>query len=85
MYQYNTLVSDNIATKLSWFYTFSMVKHKDAESEMYDMHKIVSCLLETDRWFSPGTPVTSINKTDCHIINEILLKVALNTITHPNP
>jgi hypothetical protein len=30
--------------------------------------------------FSPGTPVSSINKTDCHDTIEILLKVALNTI-----
>jgi len=35
----------------------------------------------TDRWFSLGIPVSSINKTDCHNITEILLKVALNTIT----
>jgi hypothetical protein len=34
-------------------------------------------------WFSPGTPVSSTNKTDCHDINEILLKVALNTIIQP--
>jgi hypothetical protein len=26
--------------------------------------------------FSPGTPVSSINKTVCHNITEILLKVA---------
>jgi len=32
-------------------------------------------------WFSPGTPVSSNNKTDCHDITEILMKVALNTIT----
>ena len=31
--------------------------------------------------FSPGTPVSSTNRTDCHDIAEILLKVALNTIT----
>ena len=30
--------------------------------------------------FSMGTPVSSSNKTDCHDINEILLKVVLNTI-----
>jgi hypothetical protein len=36
-------------------------------------------------WFSPGTPVSSTNKTDCHDITEILLKVALNTITLINP
>jgi hypothetical protein len=35
----------------------------------------------TGWWFSPGTPVSSTNKTDCHDITEILLKVVLNTIT----
>ena len=30
--------------------------------------------------FSSSTPVFSANKTDRHDINEILLKVALNTI-----
>ena len=33
--------------------------------------------------FSPGTPVSSTNKTDCHNITEILLKVVLNTIYQP--
>jgi len=37
--------------------------------------------LATGRWFSPGTLVSSTNKTDRRDINEILLKVALNTIT----
>jgi hypothetical protein len=32
-------------------------------------------------WFSLGIPVSSTNKTDRHDITEILLKVALNTIT----
>ena len=32
------------------------------------------------QWFSLGTPVTSTNKTDCHVITEILWKVVLNTI-----
>jgi len=36
--------------------------------------------LETCRWFSPGTSVSSINKTDHNDITEILLTVALNTI-----
>jgi hypothetical protein len=31
--------------------------------------------------FSPGTPVSTTNKTDRHDIAEILLKVALITIT----
>jgi len=36
------------------------------------------------RWFSPGTPVSSTNKTDHHDITEILLKVALNTTKQTN-
>ena len=32
-------------------------------------------------WFSPGTSVSFTNKTYRHDIAEILLKVALNTIT----
>ena len=36
--------------------------------------------LAADRWFSPGTSVSSTNKTDRHDITEILLKVVLNTI-----
>jgi hypothetical protein len=35
----------------------------------------------TGQWFSSGTAVSSTNKTDYHDITEILLKVALNTIT----
>jgi hypothetical protein len=33
------------------------------------------------RWFSPGTPVSATNGIDPCDITEILLKVALNTIT----
>ena len=40
--------------------------------------------LATGRSFSPGPPVSSSNKTDCHDITEILLKVALNTIEQIN-
>jgi hypothetical protein len=36
--------------------------------------------LATGRWFYPGTLVSSTNKSDCHDITEILLKVAINTI-----
>jgi hypothetical protein len=32
-------------------------------------------------YVSPGTPVSSTNKTDRHDITEILLKMVLNTIT----
>jgi hypothetical protein len=36
-------------------------------------------LLVHGRWFSPGTPASSITKTGRHDIAEVLLKVALNT------
>ena len=42
-------------------------------------------LLSTGQGFSPGTPVSSINKTDHHYITEILLKVALITIKFIKP
>jgi len=34
-------------------------------------------LLAHGRWFTPGTPASSTNKTGRHDITEILLKVAL--------
>jgi hypothetical protein len=40
--------------------------------------------METGWWFSWGLPVSSTNKTDCHDITEILLKVVLNTIKQTN-
>ena len=40
--------------------------------------------LATGRWFSPGPPVSSTNKTDHHDISVILLKVALKTIKQIN-
>jgi hypothetical protein len=40
--------------------------------------------LATGRWFSPGPPVSSTNKTDRNDITEALLKVAFNTIKQAN-
>ena len=40
--------------------------------------------LATGRWFPPGSPISSTNKTYRHYITEILLKVALNTIKQTN-
>ena len=37
--------------------------------------------LAAGRWFSPGTPVSSTNKTDHNDITWILLKVVLNNLT----
>ena len=39
-------------------------------------------LLAHGRWFSPGTPASSITKTGRHDIDEILLKMSLNTKNH---
>jgi hypothetical protein len=50
---------------------------------MYYLSDKVCQWLAVGRLFSPGTPVSATNKTDRHDIAEILLKVALNTIT-PN-
>ena len=42
--------------------------------EVYSIqHYVIKCQwLATGQWFSPGTPVSSTNKTDCHDITEIL-------------
>ena len=40
--------------------------------------------LARGRWFSPGPPVSSTNKTDCHDITERLLNMVLNTIKQTN-
>jgi hypothetical protein len=49
---------------------------------LYQGHPDKVCQgLAAGRWFSPGTPVSSTNKTDRHDITEILLKVTLSAIT----
>jgi len=60
--------------------TTDVVSSNPAQDEMYNiMIKFVSDLRQ-GLWFSPGTPVSSTNKTKRHDITRILLKVALNTI-----
>jgi hypothetical protein len=55
--------------------------HGEVLSIKHYVKKFVSDLRQAGRWFSPGTPVSSTNKTSHHDITEIRLKVALNTIT----
>jgi hypothetical protein len=59
------------------------------ESRLWgDLHDIIVCdnvanvcqWFAVGRWFSPGTPVSSTNKTGRHDITLILWKVALRTI-----
>jgi hypothetical protein len=56
-----------------------------AHGEVYVMQHyviyIVCQWLAAGGWLSPGTQISSTNKTDRHDITKILLKVALNTIT----
>ena len=61
--------------------TTKVVSLNPAHGEVYSIQPYVIKLLATGQWFSP---VSSTNKTDCHDITEILLKVALNTITPHN-
>jgi hypothetical protein len=58
--------------------------HDKEYSIQYYVIKFVQ-QLAAGQWFSPGTPVSSINKNDHHDITEILLKVVLNTINPPPP
>ena len=64
--------------------TTNIVSLNPTHSEVYSIQhyviKYVSDFWQAGQWFSPGTPVSSTNKTDRHNIAEILLKVALNTI-----
>ena len=57
--------------------------HYNGYSIQHYVIKFVSYLL-TDRWFSPGTPVSYTNKTDSNDITERMVKVALNIINETN-
>jgi hypothetical protein len=54
--------------------------HSEVYSIQHCMIKVCQWLV-TGQWFSQGTLVSSTNKTNRHNIIEILLEVALNTIT----
>ena len=56
----------------------SIFKYKTLDTTL--CYKVCQWLV-AGRWFSPGTPTSSTNKTDCHNITEILSKVVFNTIT----
>ena len=65
--------------------TTKVVSSNPVQGEVYSIQiyviKFVSDLQQVGGFF-PGTPVSSTNKTDHNDIAEILLKVALNTITN---
>ena len=62
--------------------TTNVVSSNPAHGEVYSLQYCVIKFVSDFRQFSPGISVSSTNKTDHHDITEILLKVALNTITH---
>ena len=65
----------------SWRYSYGSWIHRWCCEFESRSGRGVQQWLATGLWFSPGPPVSSTNKTDRHDIAEILLKVALNTIT----
>jgi hypothetical protein len=68
--------------------TTKVVNSNPFHSEVYSIQQYVTFMwhwLAIGWWFSPGTPVSSTNKTDHHDIAEILLKVVLNTIDQTKP
>ena len=74
-------------------YAIGAIHHTHCEfeprsGEVYSIQhyviKFVSDLRQVG-WFSPGTPVTSTNKTYLHDITEILLKVEISTINQTKP
>jgi hypothetical protein len=62
--------------------TTKVVSSNPIHGEVYSIkHYVINLSVICDRsMLSPVTPVSSTNKTDRHIITEILLKEALNTI-----
>ena len=60
--------------------TTKVLSLNPVHGEVYSIQHYVIKFVSDLQWFSPGTPVSSTNKTDHHDITEILLNVALNTI-----
>ena len=76
----------------SWIYNYlcnlliitKVVRSNPVYGKVYSIHYICQWLA-VGLCFSPGISIFSTNNTACHDITEILLKVALNTITwNPN-
>ena len=65
-------------------YRFDLVSTRTRGGTRYNIMYVIMFAsdLRRGRWFSQGIPVSSTNKIDLHDIIEILLKVALTTISH---
>ena len=77
---------DRMVAGFTTTYAISAYHHWRCEFESRSgrgvQHYVIKCV--SDLWFSPGTPVSSTNKTDHQDITKILLKVAFNAIKHTN-
>ena len=58
-----------------------MMTSNPVHGEVYSIQHYMIKFVSDFGQFSPGTPFSFTNKTDGHDITEILLIVALNTIT----
>jgi len=74
---YNYLCNQCLSSLMLWV----RISIRERCTTLYDK---VGQWLATGQRFSPGTPVSSTNKTGCHDITEILLEMALNTIKQTN-
>ena len=82
-YQHETIRSRQLPMQ-SMPITTKVLSSNPVHGEVYSIqHYVIKFVsdLQQISGFSTGNLVLSINKTDCHNITEILLKVALNTIT----
>jgi hypothetical protein len=66
-----------VAWRYIYLYTISVYHRWSIEFASTLCDKVCQWIA-TGQWFSPGTPVSSTNKIDCHNITEIFLKVVLN-------
>ena len=62
------------------YHLCSVVSSNPANDDEYSIQHYVIKFVSDLRQDYLGTPISSTNKTDRHDINEILLKVTLNTI-----
>jgi len=73
---YHYLCNQCLSPLTLWVRT--LIRRDVIDATLWD---IVCQWLTAGQWFSPDTLVSSTNKTDHYDITEVLLKVALNTIT----
>jgi hypothetical protein len=60
-------------TPVTTSYQFILLFSSDFKNQIQSDFKTTLCDKDC-QWFSPGTPISSNNKTDHHDITEILLK-----------